>query len=178
MMKRAKTRRGFTIVEMLMALAILAVLLSAVAVAMHASMHNYGENTEIAELTQTARVVLNRMTSEIRTADAVDSASQRVTIIPPQPDPGNLTEIEYELDSGVLYCRRTVSETQTSEPLIASDEDVQITGFIITRETGITIIDEVEVEYTKSVTVQMDLQSGGNIFSVTCSACPRRNMEY
>lgn len=175
MKKLLKTKQGFTIVEMLLALAILAVLLSAVAVAMHASLHNYSENTKIAELTQTARVVLNRMMSEVRTADAVDSASQRVTIIPPQPDPGNLTEIEYELDDGVLYCRRTVSGCQTSEPLIASDEDVQVTGFSVTRETG---IDGEEVEYTKSVTTQLDLQSGNSTFSVTASACPRRNMEY
>jgi len=175
MMKRAKIRRGFTIVEMLMALAILAMILSAVAIAMHASLQNYGENMEIAELTQTARVVLNRMMSEIRTADAIDSASQRFTIIPPQPDPGNLTEIEYVLDGGVLYCCRTVSGTQTTEPLIASDEDVQVTGFTITRETDIGGDD---IEYTKSVTVQLDLESGGNIFSVTRSACPRRNLEY
>ncbi|MCK4625801.1 MAG: type II secretion system protein [Phycisphaerae bacterium] len=175
MKKLSKTRQGFTIVEMLMALAILAVLLSAVAVAMHAGLHNYGENTEIAELTQTARVVLNRMMSEIRTADAVDSASQRVTIIPPQPDPGNLTEVEYELDGGVLYCRRTVSGVQTSESLIASNEDVEVTGFTVTRETD---IDGEEVEYTKSATAQLDLKSGDNTFSVTASACPRRNMDY
>ncbi|MDY7009651.1 MAG: prepilin-type N-terminal cleavage/methylation domain-containing protein [Planctomycetota bacterium] len=176
MVKRAKIhRRGFTIAEMLIALAILAMILSAVSIAMHASLQNYGENTKIAELTQTARVVLNRMMSEIRTTDAVDSASQRVSIIPPQPDPGNLTEIEYELDGGVLYCRRTVSGTQTSEPLIASDEDVQVAGFTITRETD---IDGDDIEYTKCVTVRLDLQSSGNIFSVTRSACPRRNMEY
>ncbi len=175
MTKPAKTRRGFTIAEMLMALAILAMLLSAVAVAMHASLQNYGENMKIAQLTQTARVVLNRMMSEVRTADAVDSASQRVTIIPPQPDPGNITEIEYELDEGVLYCRRTVSGVQTSLSLIASDDDVQVTGFSIVRETG---IDGEGVEYTKSVTSQMDLQAGDNSFSVTASACPRRNIEY
>ena len=175
MTKPVKTRQGFTIVEMLLALAILAVLLSAVAVAMYASLHNYGENTEIAELTQAARVVLNRMMSEVRTADAVDSASQRVTIIPPQPDSGNVTEIEYELDGGVLYCRRTVSGVQTSESLIASDEDVEVTGFTVTRETG---INGEEVEYTKSVTATLDLKSGDNTFSVTASACPRRNMTY
>lgn len=168
-------KSGFTIAEMLMALTILAMLLSAVAIAMHASLQNYDENTKIAQLTQTARVVLNRMMSEIRTTDAVDSASQRVTIIPPQPDPGNLTEIEYELDDGVLYCRRTVNGTRTSEPLIASDDDVQVAGFTVTRETG---IDGDEVEYTKSVTVQLDLQSGDNTFSVTASAYPRRNLQY
>ncbi len=175
MTKPVKTRQGFTIVEMLMALAILAMLLSAVALAMHASLHNYGENTNIAELTQTARVVLNRMMSEIRTADAIDSASQRVTIIPPQPDPGNVTEIEYELADGVLYCHRTVSTTQTSHILIASNGDVQVTGFTITSETG---IDGEEVEYTKSVTAKLDLKSGDSTFSVTASACPRRNMQY
>ncbi len=173
----SKTKGGFTIVEMLMALAILAMLLSAVALAMHASLQNYGENTKIAELTQTARVVLNRMMSEIRTADAVDSASQRVTVVPPT-NPEGLTEIEYELLDGVLYCRRTVNGTQTSEPLIASDEDVRVTGFSISDETGTIVIDDVEVVYTKSVTARMDLESGGNTLSVTASACPRRNLEY
>lgn len=174
MKKSPQTRRGFTIVEMLMALAILAMLLSAVALAMHASLHNYGENTKIAELTQAARVVLNRMMSEIRTAEAVDSASQRVTIVPPT-NPAGLTEIEYELDDGVLYCRRIVNSVETSYVLIASGGDVNVTGFTVVRETG---LDGEEVEYTKSVTTQLDLQSGDNTFSVTASACPRRNMQY
>ena len=174
MTKHVQTRRGFTIVEMLMALTILAILLSAVAVAMHASLKNYGENTKIAELTQASRVVLNRMMSEIRTTDGVDSASQRVTIIPPT-NPEGLTEIEYELNGGVLYCRRTVSGVQTSESLIASDEEVQVTGFSIVRETG---IDGEGLTYTKSVTTRMDLESGGNTLSVTASACPRRNLAY
>ncbi len=174
MTKQAQTRRGFTIVEMLMALTILAILLSAVAMAMQAGFQNYGENTKIAQLTQTARVVLNRMMSEIRTADGVDSSSQRVTIVPPT-NPEGLTKIEYELVGGALYCRRTVSGTQTSEPLIASDEEVQVTDFFIDPDIG---LDGEGIEYTKSVTVRLDLESGGNSLSVTASACPRRNLTY
>ncbi len=167
-------KSGFTMAEMLVALVILALLLSAVAVAMQASFQNYSENTKIAQLTQTARVVLHRMMSEIRTAEAIDSDSQRVTIVPPT-NPEGLTEIEYELQDGVLYCRRTVNGVKATESLICSDHIAQIVGFNVVRETG---LDGEGVEYTKSVTTRLDLQAGDNYFSVSTSACPRRNIEY
>ena len=74
-MKITKNNSGFTVVELLLALAISAMLLVAVAVAFNASATNYRENEDIFRVTNSARQALFRITSQLRTADAVDPAA-------------------------------------------------------------------------------------------------------
>ena len=97
-----------------------------------------------------------------------------LSIIPPANGEG-LTEIEYVLDEGVLYCHRTVNGDQVTEPFISSDGSVQIEQFTVTRETA---VDGEGLTYTKSVTAGLGVRSGANTFHVTASACPRRNLSY
>lgn len=171
---RAGIAPGFTLVEVLIAMVILAMLLAAIALATKAAMHGYTENAKIAEVTQTSRVVLHRIMREIRTADAVTSGPQAVSIIPPENAEG-ISQIEYELHEGTLYCRRTVAGSEESVELVSSEGSVQVQDFSISRETG---IDGEGLSYTKSVTARMALRVGENTFNVTASACPRRNLEF
>ncbi len=62
-------------VECLLGLAISAVLLAAVAVAFNASVVNYRENEQMYQTINYARQALTRMTSQLRTGYAVDSAA-------------------------------------------------------------------------------------------------------
>jgi prepilin-type N-terminal cleavage/methylation domain-containing protein len=64
--------RGFTLVECLIALAISAILLTALAVAFNASAINYGENEDMYKTVNGARQALTRMTSQLRTGYWVD----------------------------------------------------------------------------------------------------------
>ena len=64
-------RRGFTIIECLLGLAISAMLLTAVAVAFNASVINYRENEDMFWTMNNARQALARMTSQLRTGDNV-----------------------------------------------------------------------------------------------------------
>jgi prepilin-type N-terminal cleavage/methylation domain-containing protein len=66
---------GFSIVELLIALAITALLLAAVAVAFNASITNYCENEDIFRAVNNARQALYRITTQLRTATAVDPCS-------------------------------------------------------------------------------------------------------
>jgi hypothetical protein len=71
--RRPRARRarvGVGLVELLIALAIAASLLTAVAVATDAAFHGYAVNQEQSSLTQAARVGLHRMLLQIRTGDA------------------------------------------------------------------------------------------------------------
>lgn len=174
MNENLRKANAFTIAEMLIALAILAVLLAAVAVAFHGSLMSYAENQKIAEVVQASRVLLQRIMTEVRTAEAIDTDSQRISIIPPLNGEG-LTEIEYVLDGEVLYCRRTINGDQVTEPFISSDGPVRIDQFDVTRETD---VDGEGLTYTKSITASVGLRSGENAFQVTASACPRRNLAY
>ncbi len=64
---RRTTRRGFNLIEMLIALAITATLLAAVMVALHASFMAYQSTTELASTHTIARLVMHRMLTLIRT---------------------------------------------------------------------------------------------------------------
>lgn len=57
---------GFTMIELLISLAIIGMLLAAVAAALNASIINYNENEKIFKHVNTARQALVRMTTQIR----------------------------------------------------------------------------------------------------------------
>lgn len=63
-------RRGLGMVELLVALAISAALLTAVAVATHASFQSHAINMETSDVMQRARVALHRMLTDIRNSEA------------------------------------------------------------------------------------------------------------
>jgi len=64
---RDKFAAGFTMVELLLAFAITALLITAAAVAFNASVMNYKENEDIFRATNSARQSLSRITSQLRT---------------------------------------------------------------------------------------------------------------
>lgn len=73
-MKRFKSyRSGFTLVEVLISLAISALLMAAVAAAFNAAAMGYQDNRDIYNAINNARQALNRMTAELRTGYDVDA---------------------------------------------------------------------------------------------------------
>jgi prepilin-type N-terminal cleavage/methylation domain-containing protein len=167
-------KSGFTLAEIITALTIMALLLSAVATAIHASLTSYKENEKIAAAMQTARSVLDRMTRDVRTAQAVAYASGVLTIIPPA-DGSGVTEIQYEYSSPDLLYRVTKSGTQTTHTLVGGSDEVQVSSFTIQDEPG---KDWQEYDCTKSVLFQVTLSIDGKTFTTTASARPRRNLLY
>ncbi len=65
--RRRAARRGFNLIEMMIAMAITAVLLVSVMVALHASFMAYQSTTEVASTHTIARLVMHRMLTLIRT---------------------------------------------------------------------------------------------------------------
>jgi len=70
-LRKAKSKDGFTLVEVLLSLAILGMLMAAVALAFNASAVNYSQNEAMFKAMNTARQALLRITTEIRTAQDV-----------------------------------------------------------------------------------------------------------
>jgi prepilin-type N-terminal cleavage/methylation domain-containing protein len=64
-------KHAFTIAEMLVALAVMGILLTAVAIAFNASAINYNENHDMFNALNSGRQAMMRMTSQLRTADVV-----------------------------------------------------------------------------------------------------------
>ena len=159
---------------MLIGLAILSMLLAAVAAAMNASLKSYKENEDLAGMMQTARAVVNRIAREVRTADAVDSTSDSLTITLPDEGSG-ITQIQYELHVGELLYHVTQDGQTSTNVLIAYSDDVQISDFDVTREVG---PDWQGADCTKSITVRLGLLVNGKSYAVTTSTSPRRNQLY
>lgn len=170
-MPSPKKNPGFTLVEALLALTLLAMLLASVAVAIHASLQSYTANERIASVTQASRVILSRMMSEVRAADDVDSSGTQLTIWPPA-DGSGLQKIQYEYIDGKLHYRRTVNGVQSDDILTGDGADeIAISTFSIVREDsskGVPL----------SVKVRLVLDRGPASFAVTASAAIRRNQQY
>ena len=79
---------GFTLVELLMSLAILGMLMAAVAVAFDASVMNYQANEGMYRAVNTGRQTLLRITNDVRTAQAVATLG-----LPPNDPPSQLSLI-------------------------------------------------------------------------------------
>lgn len=166
---------GFTLVELLISVTLISMLLSAIALAMHASLHSYDENDKTAIFTQTTRTLFVRMRREMRTAAAVDfeAPSNKLVIIPPA-DGSGLEQIEYEYNSSTktLYYRQTVYGGTTTQVVLDNNSPVTMTGFAV----GYTIAQDGQgVYYTQRAVVEMTFDMRGRTYAGTCSATPRRN---
>jgi len=70
-MRKTKAKPAFTIVEVLLSLVIMGMVFAAIALAFNASAVNYNQNEAMFKAMNTARQALLRITTEIRTAQAV-----------------------------------------------------------------------------------------------------------
>lgn len=176
--RRRSRRAGFTLVELLLSAALVGLLLSAVAAAMHASLTSYEENTKAAALNQTTRTLLMRMRREIRTAAAVNHEAEynQLVIIPPE-DGSGLQEIKYEYDHGTqtFYYRRKVNGQTSSQVILGAESPVRLSSFHVTYETA---QDGQGLTYTERAIVRLYFEMDGRYFPMTCSAAPRRNQQY
>lgn len=162
-----KYRRAFTLVEVLLALAISALLLAAIAFAFNASATNYRENQSISFAVNTGRQAMLRMVTELRCANAVDfnTPSNECTFIT-----SSGADITYRYDSSAdkLYL-------VTNDNLADSDyllcENVADMSFSLQTATKDAVI------YVKAVQISMTLQSGDFAQKIVSAAVIRKNLD-
>jgi prepilin-type N-terminal cleavage/methylation domain-containing protein len=158
--RMTKSTVGFTVVELLIALAVVGILLAAVAVAFNASFTNYRENEDIFKSINKARQALFRITTQIRTADAVD---------PNAPDnecsffTADEEDITYQYRSGdnKLYL---ITNSDAQEYVLC--DNVTAMTFVKTLTS-----DGADV---KSVQISITVASGGAEKTVSAAAVVRR----
>ncbi|MBN1555009.1 MAG: prepilin-type N-terminal cleavage/methylation domain-containing protein [Phycisphaerae bacterium] len=172
--RRLPTRRslgvrgGFTLVEMLLSITIMAIVMVAVAGATHVSMRTYEANQTDAQLGGAARAILQRIAREIRGASSVTCSLHHLTITPASgPD-----QIDYILEGGQFHCDRTTGAGTQRYTLLTSTDDVHMTNFLIYIST--MTVDEQTV--TAMVTVQLHFIANLQPMVVSASACPRQNV--
>jgi len=165
-MQNSRCKTGFTIAEMLLALAIAGILLAAVAAAFNASAINFRENEEIFRVVNSARQALFRMTSQIRTADAVDpnAPANECSFITAAGE-----DLTYRYNSGdeKLYL---ITNDDLSDPDYVLCDNVS--AFTCTKSSVV----EDMVTKVKSVQISMTVGFGDLQRTVSTAAVVRRNL--
>ena len=161
--KPTKFTTGFTIAELLIALAITAILLAAVAVAFNASITNYRENEDIFKTINSARQALSRITSQLRTANAADpnSPDNECSLITAD---GNDITYRYNNGDPNLYLI-----TNGSSYVLCDN----VTAMTFTKNTAT----EDAMVYVKSVQISMTVVSGNVQRTLSAAAVIRRNLK-
>jgi len=165
-MKHTKYKSGFTIAELLVALALAGMLLAAVAVAFNASATNYEQNEDIFKVINTARQALFRITSQLRTASAVDPAapSNQCTMITAAGE--NIT-YRYNSTDGKLYL--ITNDDLTDSDYVLCDN---VTAMSCTKTTE--VVESVTV--VKSVQISLTVASDDVQKTISAAATIRRNL--
>ena len=164
-MKYIKNKTGFTIAELLVALTISMLLLAAVAFAFQSSMINYQENEDIFIVTNSARQALFRMTTQLRTADAVDpnAPSNQCTFLTCNGE--NIT-YDYRNADNKLYL---ITNSNGNEYVLCDN----VTAMTFTKDT---FIHEVYGLSVKSVQISMTVVNGDIEKNISSAAVIRRNL--
>ncbi len=166
-MKSTKYKAGFTVAELLIALAISAMLLVAVAVAFNASAVNYQQNEDIFKVVNSARQALFRITSQLRTASAVD----------PNAPPNECTmltaaneNITYRYNSGDNKLYLVTNDDLSDSDYVLCDN---VTAMNCTKTA---VFDEEGWLIVKSVQISITVASSNVEKTISAAAAIRRNL--
>jgi type II secretory pathway pseudopilin PulG len=157
---------AFTIAEVLVAVAIVSILLAAVAVAFNASIINYRENNDIFQAMNRARQALFRMTTQLRTADAVnpDSLIDECSLI---TTGGEDITYRYNAAQRKLYLV-TNDNLSDGDYMLCNN----VTGLTFTKQ----IVTEGSETKVKSVQISITVAVGNIQKTVAAAAVVRRNL--
>jgi prepilin-type N-terminal cleavage/methylation domain-containing protein len=161
-MRNTKQKTGFTIVELLIALAISSLLLAAVAFAFQSSFMNYTENEDIFKTINSARQALCRITTQIRTAQAVDDTTPNNQCTFYTPDLELIT-YDYRSAENKLYL-----VTNGNDYLLCDN----VTAMTFTKD----VVIEDMTPKVKSVQISMTVQNGDIQKTISAASVVRRNL--
>jgi prepilin-type N-terminal cleavage/methylation domain-containing protein len=163
-MKFSRKTKGFTLVEIIIAVVLAAMLMTALAVAFDASVKNYSANDSIFKSMNMSRQALQRMTTAIRTAGFIvfNDGADRCTII--DADGKDYTYIFRSADNA-LYL---IDNDNSKEYLLCGN----VSNLNFTKTTGLVG----EVTLVKNVQISMSVAIGGQTQTLNAAAVVRRNM--
>ncbi len=163
-MKNARNKNGFSLVELLIALAITALLLVAVAVAFNASVMSYSQNEDMFKAVNSARQALVRITTQLRTGYLVDPCA-----------PSNECSFYTAGGEDITY-RYNAAENKL---YLVTNDDLTDSDYVLCD--NITSMSFVKTPTddgsdTKSVQISMTVVVGNAQRTVTSAAVIRRNL--
>ncbi len=165
-MQNTRYKTGFTIIELLLALAVSAMLLAAVAFAFNASIINYRENEDIFKAINSTRQALSRMTSQLRTGYWVDPNAPNNECSFFTADDENIT-YQYNNGDNKLYL---ITNDDLSDPDYVLCDNVTAMTFTKTPTDDGTDC--------KSVQISITVTRGNVERKISAAAAIRRNLSW
>ncbi len=158
--------KGFTLAELLVAVAIAGMLIAAVAFAFNASAVNCRENEEIFKTMNNARQAMFRMTSQLRTADVVDESAP-INECTLKTAAGQNITYRYNSTDKKLYLVTNDDLTDSDYVLCDNVEAMTCTKNAVVEESVVKV---------KSVQISITVSSGDMQRTVSGAAVIRRNL--
>ena len=177
-------RNGFTVVELLIAIAIVTFLLAAMAFGLKSGLKTYDENDRLAQVTQTARMILTRIATEVRTAPGSSFWGVSSTSLSIPECPTDSSEVptiaRYSFTGETLYYDRNINAYGIKPPLtnvlVGKNDEVRVTKFLVESEYD---IDENNGNLIMlKVVVTLELECHGVTYPYTITATPRSALAY
>jgi Tfp pilus assembly protein PilW len=147
---------------MLIALAITAILLTAIAVAFNASIINFNENQNIFKAINSARQALSRITTQVRTAEKVYVDGETVAQCSVETTDGRYIRYEYNSGDKTLYMKTNGN----SYVLCKNVDDMRFDKTQSPKNS-----------FAKNVQISMTIVSGDVRQTVSAAAVVRRNLD-
>ncbi len=164
---RSPRRRGVSLIEVMIALAITAVLLTAVAAAFDASFENYSENEEMVDALQGARILTHRIMTQVRRSTYLNVTSEGRRIqVEPAGENYQYIYVHVPVNNVVILTRMDL------DTLVVQDLGV------VENVTSFTIPSAQWRENPARLTVSMTLRAGDNTATLTESAVPRTTINF
>ncbi len=159
---------GFTIVELLISLAIASMLLASIAVAINASIINYRENEDMFKVINSGRQALLRITTHIRTADAADpnSPANECSLIAANGD-----DITYRYNNVDNKLYLITNDVSTDSDYVLCEN---VTAMTFTKQTFI----ENSITKVRSFQVSITVAQGNAERKISAAAVIRRNLNW
>jgi prepilin-type N-terminal cleavage/methylation domain-containing protein len=172
------SRRGLSLAEVMISLAITSMLLTAIAAAFQSSSQVIENNDRFFRATQSARVAINQITTEVRRCDAIDDQNITATLLPilrpAETRPANEAMRYYKYDATnkrlVIYFKYTNGTLSAEYPIA---EAVQAAPFSWDMGT-----DANNAVCVARLSVAMEVKVGSSDIRLSGSAAPRRSLNY
>jgi prepilin-type N-terminal cleavage/methylation domain-containing protein len=158
------SRRGLSLAEVMISLAISAMLLTAVAAAFSASSEAIETNDEFFRASQAARVSMNQILTEIRRCESVKVASTKTNLAMKAHDG---KDRDYVYDAAARKLQLVTSDPMAPNYNLASN--CSEASFAYDNPTGLQVV---------RVSVTVIVQVGKNQIRLTGSAAPRKAQNW
>jgi prepilin-type N-terminal cleavage/methylation domain-containing protein len=140
-MNRTPIRSAFTLVEIMIAMVVLAILMTGIATVFQTTTQGFEENRKVSAATHAGRSVTDRITRHLRTASDASFNDTLHALTITDPDDGDgLSSVTYTLDGTKLRYNLDYSDGSPSAQayLLGDGDDVTVSAFdaTVTRDAN------------------------------------------